>query len=426
MEPQTRILTLNEREMHGTVSSALLDQGYSVYTASDISEARQLLNNKPVDLFVTGIQLQDGSGLEFVKKNAIDHPTLPVIIVTGFPSTEYIKAAEKLDVLSFLVKPVTENQIRCSVMGGLERLKIDAMNHKPEGIFDGKGDVGLIGTSQYIVNLRDHIKKVAWGNFPVLILGPSGTGKDIIANAIHRLSLRTAKHIVTVNCGAIPKNLEEAEFFGYTTGSFTGALFARQGIMATADNSTLFLDEVGELSLGMQAKLLRVLENGEFMRIGETTPRTVDVRIVSASNSNLEEMIARGEFREDLYYRIKGDVITTFPLNKHSEDIPVLVDHFMRKESAPRPSRLITSEAMALLANHMWTGNIRELKTTISLLCHAAVGSKQINPDIIEAVMGIQGDRTGWWRAIILKRKKFLRISKQNILHDFSRYAVVI
>ena len=390
VKPQPNILMLNEKEMQSSVSCALIDQGYAIHTVHDISEARKLLAELPIDLFITGIQLQDGSGLEFIKKIAVDHATLPVIIVTGSPSSEFIKAAENLNVLSFLVKPVTENQIRYSVIGGLERGKIDAMNHVPESIFNGKDDVGLIGASQYIVKLRSHIQKVAWGNFPVLILGPSGTGKDIIANAIHRLSLRTAKHIVAVNCGAIPKNLEEAEFFGYTKGAFTGALFARQGIMATADNSTLFLDEVGELSLGMQAKLLRVLENGEFMRIGETTPRKVDVRIVSASNSNLEDMIACGEFREDLYYRIKGDVITTSSLNEHSEDIPLLVDHFMKKESAPLPSGLITSEAMSTLANHKWTGNVRELKTTVSLLCHAAIGCKRINPDIIEAVMRIK------------------------------------
>ena len=226
------------------------------------------------------------------------------------------------------------------------------------------------------------------GEFPVLIQGPSGSGKEIVANAIHKCSLRTHYPIVTINCAAIPKHLEESEFFGHAKGAFTGAYRDKSGIITAADKSTLFLDEVGELSLGVQAKLLRVLENGEFLRIGETKQRKVDIRLITSTNQNLKEMVKQGSFREDLYFRL-GIIITTKPLSEHKEDIPVIVKYFINKNVPRHPNSpgQITSGAMAYLVENQWQGNIRELKQNINLLCHMGAGKKRINITDIKSVL---------------------------------------
>ncbi len=248
--------------------------------------------------------------------------------------------------------------------------------------------LGLIGASQYITKLRKKIRDLARGEFPVLIQGPSGTGKEIVANAIHDCSSRKDYPIVTINCAAIPKHLEESEFFGHAKGAFTGAHRDKSGIITAADKSTLFLDEVGELSFGVQAKLLRVLENGEFLRIGKTKPRIVDIRLITATNKNLKEMVEQGSFREDLYFRL-GIIITTKTLSEHKEDIPVIVKHFINKncERDPRCPARITSEAMTCLVENHWQGNIRELKQIVNLLCHTGAGKKRISITDIQSAL---------------------------------------
>ncbi len=253
-------------------------------------------------------------------------------------------------------------------------------------------DLGLIGVSAHMENLRRQIRTMAQGEFPVLIQGQSGTGKEMVARAVHACSRRAEREMVTVNCAAIPKQLEESEFFGHARGAFTGADKPKEGLVSRADRSTLFLDEIGETSGDIQAKLLRVLDMGEFIPVGSSEARHVDIRIVSATNRDLEEMVDRGYFREDLFYRLKGIVLETLPLHKHPEDIPVLVNHFLdghAQEGAPREA---APAAMRRLLAYHWPGNVRELRYTVDVLCMAARGNNSIDEATVRAVLDLNVD----------------------------------
>jgi transcriptional regulator with PAS, ATPase and Fis domain len=221
----------------------------------------------------------------------------------------------------------------------------------------------------------------------VLIHGPSGTGKEIIAQAIHARSSLGSRSMVSINCAAVPRHLEESEFFGHTRGAFTGAHADKQGILSCAHQTSLLLDEIGELSLETQAKLLRFLDCGQYLPVGRTTPRTSDTRIISVTNRDLADMVDRGSFRADLYYRIRGAQVCTEPLSRHREDIPVLVRHFLDQLSREGPHKEITGEALEILCDRNWPGNVRELRQTVSLLAAGAAGRRRINADDVRAMV---------------------------------------
>jgi transcriptional regulator with PAS, ATPase and Fis domain len=248
-------------------------------------------------------------------------------------------------------------------------------------------NLGLVGASSYLQELRQDIRGVAEGDFPVLIQGDSGTGKDIIAHAIHACGKRNGRRMMVLNCSAIPKHLEEAEYFGYAKGAFSGATVMKEGIIETADGSTLFLDEVGDMSPDIQAKLLRVLDKGEFVPLGSTAVRKVDLRVVSATNRDLEAMVKNQSFRQDLYFRLKGALIATQPLARHKDDIPVLISHFLSMQDDPKIPRHISPPALEILTNYSWPGNERELKYTVEVLCMASIGMKLIQEKTVRAVL---------------------------------------
>jgi len=245
---------------------------------------------------------------------------------------------------------------------------------------------GLIGVSSYIISLRNRIVDVATGNFPIHIEGPSGTGKEIIAQAIHNNSNQKSKQIVSINCAAISESLQESELFGHTKGSFTGAYTDHQGLIQKANNSSLFLDEIGEISLNMQSKLLRVLDTGEFLPIGQTTPVKAVLRIISATNKNLQLMVSENSFRSDLFYRLKGATIKTEALVSHKEDIPYLTDYFLSLQTDPKP---IDDEAISFLMSYDWPGNIRELKYVIEVINHASTNKSTITASTVASVLNI-------------------------------------
>jgi len=388
MDTHHRILIVDDDEFQlSYLCDALSSKGYATSAVENIQDAKRVAEREPVDLLITDIRMREGSGIDLVRHFRSHFPAIPTIVISGFPGEEYINVLEEMEVDVFLTKPFSAEQIRYSVLKLLEKRRREIEHHGNGGEEQGDGDLGLIGTSQYIVNLRKKIHDIARGEFAVFIQGPSGTGKEIIANAIHNLSRRKENPIVTINCAAIPRHLEESEFFGFRKGAFTGAYRDKNGIIATADNSTLFLDEIAELTLEVQAKLLRVLENGEFIRVGETRPEKANIRIIAATNKDIKAMISQKLFREDLYFRL-GIIINTRPLCEHKEDIPSLVRHCMhinRQESLKCPAQ-ITSDAMALLVEHEWPGNVRQLKQTINLLSHTAQGKKRINSDDVKSV----------------------------------------
>ncbi|MBD3241356.1 MAG: AAA domain-containing protein [Chitinivibrionales bacterium] len=252
--------------------------------------------------------------------------------------------------------------------------------------------LGFVGSSRYLQRLRDEIRTVAAGDFPVLIQGDSGTGKELVAVAIHRCSGRRERSMVVVNCAAVPHHLEEAAFFGHVKGAFTGADRAHEGLIAGAADSTLFLDEIAETSLEVQAKLLRVLDTGEYLPVGSSTMRQVDIRVVSATNRNLERLVAHGQFREDLFFRLKGMVLSTLPLRRHREDIAELVMHFLGEQEGDRVPSEITPSALALLRRYDWPGNVRELRYTVEVLCVASSGNRCIDEHTVERVLDLNVD----------------------------------
>lgn len=274
--------------------------------------------------------------------------------------------------------------------------------------------LGLVGVSAYVRGLRQRIRAVAVGSVPVLIQGDSGTGKEVVAKAVHACSSRAGHAMLTVNCAAVPKHLEESEFFGHVKGAFTGAEGTRPGLVAQADGSTLFLDELGETSADTQAKLLRVLDSGEFYPVGSAECSKTDIRVVSATNRDLEEMVDRGFFREDLYYRLRGIVLHTEPLRRHIDDIAPLVSHFVRlSEDRYLPDRF-TPGALRLLAEHAWPGNVRELRYTIDVLRMAAADRGEVDARVVRSVLDLNLDPD-------ITAYEPYRESRTRVLEDFDR-----
>jgi transcriptional regulator with PAS, ATPase and Fis domain len=263
---------------------------------------------------------------------------------------------------------------------------------REQSVFGFEDDLGLVGGSPYLRGLRRQIRTMAAGDFPVLVQGESGTGKELVAAALHRCSPRGNRDLVTINCAAVPKHLEESEFFGHVRGAFTGADRSKEGLVALADKSTLFLDEIGETSADVQAKFLRVLDGGEFIPVGATARRRADIRVISATNRDLEEAVERGYFREDLYYRLRGVVINTRPLRQHVDDIPVLVNYFLNAQERLGLPRRIDDDAVRLLMSYRWPGNVRELRYTVEVLCVASMGSEVIDAGTTRTVLNLNAE----------------------------------
>lgn len=384
---QSAALVVDDDPAMVDIITAILEmENIRITSAVSVLSARQLLDTSSPDLLVTDLNLPDGDGLEIIEhcRSICSHTA--IVVLTGFPDEKRVRDMMALDISTFLVKPFTPQQLKYAVIRAMEerKLKIAADTDDAEDL-SGENTLGLIGSSPYLNRLRKTIRIMAEGDFPVLIHGPSGTGKEIIAKAIHQNGNRSSERMVTINCAAIPHHLEESEFFGFAKGAFTDARTSKHGILECADRSTLFLDEIGELSLAVQAKLLRVLDTGEFIRIGEVHPMKVNIRILSATNRNLEEMVATGMFRADLYFRLKGAMIITEPLSFHPEDIPALSRHFIAECDT---GKQLTQGALERLQRFRWQGNIRELKNTLQYIVTRSQSSHRITAEMVETVLG--------------------------------------
>ena len=386
-EKSSILVVDDEQLMLDMIADAVRSEGINPKTASNVVKARSLIQPGAVDLVITDLNMPGESGLELIRHVRSISPQTCIIVVTAFPDNECIKQLEELEVSSFLIKPFTLKQLKYSMFAALETCRSTRRNASMDKQLVANNDMGLVGVSAYIQSVRRQILLFASGDFPVLIQGESGTGKEIIAHAIHTNSVRNGANLITINCAAIPWHLEESEFFGHAKGAFTGALTKKIGIIESADDSTLFLDEIGELSLGVQAKLLRVLDTGEYTRIGETAVQHADIRIISATNRDLEDMVSAGTFRKDLYFRVKAAAITTQPLAGHSDDIPCLMRHFI---NALGSKKEISADALELLCCHPWPGNIRELKHATHMLCNASKTQRRINSAAVRSVLNIE------------------------------------
>ncbi|MFD2540958.1 sigma-54-dependent transcriptional regulator [Lacinutrix gracilariae] len=339
---------------------------YHTYKAISVKEAIAILQDKSIDLLITDLKMPGVDGLELVKYVTEHFPSIPKLVVTGYPSVDGALDALKSGAMEYVTKPFTKEELKNAVVKALlekpKRRQVDAFKTKDKTAY---GD--LIGQSKAIQKVTAVIERVKNNKATVFITGESGTGKELVARSIHYMGKYAAAPFVAVNCGAIPENLLEAELFGYTKGAFTGAEKDRKGFFQAANKGTLFLDEIGNASLATQLRLLRVLQEKEVVRVGSQKVEPVDVRVIAATNVDLKSLIAKGRFREDLYYRLTVVEINVPPLHERKEDISLLVNKFLFKYGVEFKDRLvpITPEALTALKRYNWPGNIRELENVI-------------------------------------------------------------
>ena len=364
------VLVVDDDPGHRGMLEALLGRwGLAVTSAGDGKEAVARVCERPFDVVLMDIRMPDMDGITALKEIRKYNPAVPVVLMTAYSAVESAVEAMKSGAVDYLIKPLDFDQLKSTLFKTLEHSEAVRSGERfPVPV------EGIVGNSPAVRRMLEMIHTVAPSEATVLINGKSGTGKELAARAVHECSARCDKPFIAVNCGAIPDALLESELFGHARGAFTGATSNRKGRFAQADGGTLFLDEIGELPMPMQTRLLRFLQDWEIMRVGSTTPKQIDVRIVAATNKNLERAIARGEFRSDLYYRLKVAVIAIPPLRDRQADILPLARMFLRFYGSKYHRQLAFSEeAESLLLDYKWPGNIRELENLVQGL---AVTSK--------------------------------------------------
>jgi two-component system, NtrC family, nitrogen regulation response regulator NtrX len=358
----------DEKNIRAALEGILKDEGYRVRAGGTGEELLRQVQQGAPDLIILDVWLPGMDGLQALSELRRTHEDLPVIMISGHSTIETAVKATKLGAYDFIEKPLSLEKTVLAVRNALDRQRLEQENRALRQTLEQRYEI--VGESPAIQALREQIQSAAPSHGRVLIRGESGTGKELIARAIHRQSLRASKPFVEVNCAAIPDELIESELFGHERGAFTGATTKRRGKFEMGDGGTIFLDEVGDMSLKTQAKVLRVLQEQTFERVGGTETMSVDVRVIAASNKSLEEEIQKGSFREDLFYRLNVIPFEVPPLRERREDIPMLASHFLRlfsQEYGKREKRLSPS-AMALLVQYPWPGNVRELRNVIERL----------------------------------------------------------
>ncbi|RKY86648.1 sigma-54-dependent Fis family transcriptional regulator [candidate division KSB1 bacterium] len=355
----------DEKNIRQSLKGTLEDEGYTVDTAESAEKALNLIADGNYKLIILDVLLPGMNGIEFLKKLREENNNIYVMVISGHATVDMAVEATKLGAYNFLEKPLNPDKLLLEVKNIFERIRIENEIESLRKLADA--DFEMVGNSTAMKKLREEIVKAAPTDGRVFIEGENGTGKELVARAIHRMSNRRNKPFVKINCAAIPKELIESELFGFEKGAFTGASFRKIGRIEEADTGTLFLDEVGDMSLDTQAKLLRVLEENELLRLGSNKPVKFDVRIISATNKNIMQEIDRGNFREDLYFRLKVIPVYVPPLRERKSDIPLLVNHFLRRFCGKNNKRLKTFDdsALELMKCYSWPGNIRELKNIV-------------------------------------------------------------
>ncbi|MBS1111727.1 MAG: two component, sigma54 specific, transcriptional regulator, Fis family [Nitrospirae bacterium] len=371
-----KILVVEDKESMAQMLRETLElDGYEVVIAKDGAEGIGVIRESKVDLVLTDLRLPKKDGIEVLKASKDENPLIPVIVMTAFGSVETAVNAMKLGAYDFITKPLDTDHLRLLIERSLRNRRLAAENlFLKDALSQHIGMPNIIGKSPNMLSVAGNIRKVSPTKSTVLLLGESGTGKELFARAIHELSPRKEYPFVTINCAAIPRELLESELFGYEKGAFTGAGDKKLGKFELANSGTIFLDEIGEMDIVLQSKVLRALQEGEIERVGGTKPIKVDIRIIAASNKNLEASVAEKTFREDLYYRLSVFPLTIPPLRERREDIPALVEHFIAKYSLEMniQQKSISPDAMDLLKSYSWKGNVRELENVIEralILC---------------------------------------------------------
>lgn len=384
---KARLLIVDDEQDHAQVMSEALERlGHRADLAYSLAEAQKMLAAKPYDVVVTDLMMEGRQdGMEVLKLATSKEPAPPVLLVTAHADVPTCRQALKQGAYDYIEKPLDLEYFRTQVNRAAEKSALQKQNQiLQDTLADQTGFDAIIGASPSLRKAVDAARRVAPLDYPVLILGESGAGKELFAQAIHNASRRRKARLVPMNCAALTESILEDELFGHIKGAYTDARQERAGRFEHADGGTLFMDEIGDMPLAMQAKLLRVLENGEIVRLGSNDPVKVDVRLISATNRNLEEMVAEKTYRQDLYFRIKGVTIAIPPLRERRGDIPILI-HFFLQQACEKHSKEIegiTNAAQQALMNHPWPGNVRQLKTTVENMVILAA-SKTLDVDSI-------------------------------------------
>jgi DNA-binding NtrC family response regulator len=364
-----RILIVDdEANIRRILAVLMIEDGHAVFEASGVREAVSLLGSTALDLVITDQKMQDGEGLEVLVAAREADPTLPVVVLTAFASVELAVESMRRGAFDFVTKPFLPEVVRATVRRACERADLLRENQRLKSEVRRLGPSGeILGESAAIREVRETIARVAPAGSTVLIQGETGTGKELAARAIHDMSPRSAEPFVAVNCAAFPETLLESELFGHERGAFTGADRARQGLFETAHRGTLLLDEAGDMSASLQAKLLRVLSDGKVVRVGSTASRTVDVRIIVATHRDLKQRVREGLFREDLYYRVAVVPLMIPPLRERAADLPVLIESLLERlaRDLKVPRKSIRREAVEKLSRYRFPGNVRELRNLL-------------------------------------------------------------
>ncbi len=395
-ERSIRVLVIDDDEGHAeALSDGLELDGYHCKMALSGQEAIERLAEESFDAVLTDLVMRDKSGMEVLKAARRLQPDAVILMITGHASVESAVEAMQLGATDYLTKPVSLPALRTKLPRLVEAARDRRANVELRRQLDKRfGFEAIIGHSPEMQRVFDVLGQVASTNATVLILGESGTGKELVAQAIHQNSPRKQHHFVAVNCAALSEGLIESELFGHVKGAFTGAVSAKEGRVVYADGGTLFLDEVGDMPLGPQAKLLRVLETREVVPVGGNESRKVDVRLVAATNRDLRELVAEGQFREDLLFRLQVITLQLPPLRERSGDLPLLIDHYVQHFAAEhgRKVRGLSPEARALLTRYAWPGNVRELRNAIENMVLLARGevleAGDVPPQVSEGTGG--------------------------------------
>jgi two-component system, NtrC family, response regulator HydG len=385
---RSRVLIVDdEPDMVENCARILFRAGYECQTATDSREALTLLEAAPPDLLLTDLKMPGMDGMELLRRARELDPGLPVIMITAFATIESAVAAIKEGAFDYLPKNFSVDQLSMAVDRALRHRELHIENRNlRQQLQQVLGLENILGRSPAMAQVFELVKKAARSEANILVLGESGTGKELVARAIHANSPRAARPFVPVDCASLPEQLLESELFGHEKGAFTGAVRGKPGLMEVAHRGTLFLDEIGELPMPLQVKLLRALQERQIRRVGGTGLIDVDVRVVSATNRDLREAVAKGQFRDELFYRINVIAIQLPPLRGRRGDVPLLVHAFLKKYGQDRV-KTIDEQAMATLEAYGWPGNVRELQNVVERACALADGATITRHDLPDHVL---------------------------------------
>lgn len=398
MNPNSILVVDDDESLRRVTQLQLEEAGYRVLTASNGNEALGIIELETLPLVITDLKMPGLSGLDLLKQIRQDHPETSVLMITAFGTVQNAVEAMKAGAYDYITKPIDYEELILVVNRAMERYHLVEEVRTLRLSLDQKyGFENIIGRSKALLTVLEMASRVAQRDSTVLIRGETGTGKELLAKAIHQNSRRKNRPFITINCGAIPKDLLESELFGHVKGSFTGAFAPKPGKVETADGGTLFLDEIGELPLELQVKLLRLIQHGEVEKVGATAPEIVDVRILAATHRNLQNLIEDGTFREDLYYRLAVIPLELPPLRERTEDIPELVQHLFlnAKQKHNLPNLRLPAALMAHFCGYRWPGNVRELENVIERVVVLSVGDEITVRDLPEFLRRERLDNAG-------------------------------